>query len=52
MLKRRLDAAEIFLSENEDVICIVSGGKGDDEKISEAQAMKIILWKMVLSLTV
>lgn len=30
----------IFLSENEDVICIVSGGKGDDEKISEAQAMK------------
>lgn len=40
MLKRRLDAAEIFLSENEDVICIVSGGKGDDEKISEAQAMK------------
>lgn len=40
MLKRRLDAAEIFLTENEDVICIVSGGKGDDEKISEAQAMK------------
>lgn len=40
MLKRRLDAAKIFLSENDDVICIVSGGKGDDEKISEAQAMK------------
>lgn len=40
MLKRRLDAAEIFLSENEEVICIVSGGKGDDEKISEARAMK------------
>lgn len=40
MLKRRLDAAKVFLSENDDVICIVSGGKGDDEKISEAQAMK------------
>lgn len=43
MLKRRLDAAKIFLSENDDVICIVTGGKGDDEIISEAQAMKSYL---------
>ena len=40
MLKRRLDSAVIYLNENEDVVCIVSGGKGEDEKISEAQAMK------------
>lgn len=43
MLRRRLDSAEKYLKENEDVICIVSGGKGDDEEISEAQAMKIYL---------
>ncbi len=40
MLARRLDGAYKFLSENEDIICVVSGGKGDDEKISEALAMK------------
>lgn len=43
MLRRRLDSAVDYLNENEDVICIVSGGKGSDEKISEAQAMKIYL---------
>lgn len=40
MLARRLDSAYEFLNENENVICVVSGGKGDDEKISEASAMK------------
>ncbi|MGN0613944.1 MAG: YdcF family protein [Porcipelethomonas sp.] len=40
MLARRLDSAFDFLIDNEDAICIVSGGKGDDEKISEALAMK------------
>ncbi len=39
MLRNRLDAAYGYLTENPDVICIVSGGKGDDEHISEAQAM-------------
>lgn len=39
MLKRRLDAAYEYLSENEDIIVIVSGGKGDDEEISEAECM-------------
>ena len=40
MLKRRLDAAFEYLSENDNVNVIVSGGKGSDEKISEAQCMK------------
>lgn len=43
MLRRRLDAAVSYLKENEEVICVVSGGKGDDEKISEAQAMRVYL---------
>lgn len=45
MLKRRLDSAADYLKKNESVICIVSGGKGIDEKISEADAMKIYLSK-------
>lgn len=28
------------MNDNPDTLCIVSGGKGDDEKISEALAMK------------
>ncbi len=40
MLKRRLDAAYDYLSENSSVKVIVSGGQGDDEVISEAQCMK------------
>jgi uncharacterized SAM-binding protein YcdF (DUF218 family) len=40
MLKRRLDTAYKYLAENPDVIAIVSGGKGDDEQISEAQCMR------------
>ena len=40
MLARRLDSAYDFLKENDDVICIVSGGQGNDEKITEALAMK------------
>ena len=40
MLRRRLDAAIMAMNDNPDTLCIVSGGKGDDEKISEALAMK------------
>ncbi len=40
MLKSRLDAAYDYLSENETVNVVVSGGQGDDEMISEAQCMK------------
>ncbi|MBD5116329.1 MAG: YdcF family protein [Ruminococcaceae bacterium] len=43
MLGRRIDAAYNYLSENKAVICIVSGGQGEDEPISEGEAMKIAL---------
>lgn len=39
MLKFRLDKAYDYLSENKDAVCIVSGGQGDDEIISEAECM-------------
>ena len=39
MLKDRIDAAYAYLVAHEDVICIVSGGKGDAENLSEAQCM-------------
>lgn len=40
MLSRRLKAAYGYLTEHEDVKAVVSGGKGDDEDISEARCMK------------
>ncbi|MBO6141724.1 MAG: YdcF family protein [Ruminococcus sp.] len=40
MLKYRLDRAYDYLCENEDAICIVSGGKGSDEDYTEAEIMK------------
>ena len=39
MLKRRLDAACIYLKENPDVFVVVSGGQGNDECVSEARCM-------------
>ena len=39
MLTERLTAAEAFLNENENSVCILSGGKGADEQISEALCM-------------
>ena len=39
MLRRRLEAAYEYLSENDDIKCIVSGGQGPDERISEAECM-------------
>ena len=38
-LKRRLDIAYKLLKDNKDIYCIVSGGKGSDELISEADCM-------------
>lgn len=38
-LKRRLDSAYLFLEKNKNIICVVSGGKGSDELISEAECM-------------
>lgn len=39
MLKERLEAAYEFLCENPEVVCILSGGKGNGEDISEAECM-------------
>ncbi len=38
-LKRRLDKGLRYLQENPETLCIVSGGKGRGEDISEAEAM-------------
>lgn len=40
MLDKRIEAAYEYLSENSDVICIASGGRGDDEPISEAECIR------------
>lgn len=40
MLWRRLTAAESYLKQHPDIPVIVSGGKGSDEIMSEAQCMK------------
>ena len=39
MLADRISAAYTYLSAHEDVICVVSGGKGDETNLSEAQCM-------------
>ena len=39
MLKQRLDAAVVYLNTYPDAICIVTGGKGDQVNLSEAQCM-------------
>ena len=39
MLKDRIQATAEYLQANPHVTCIVSGGKGDNENISEAQCM-------------
>lgn len=39
MLSARIDAAYDYLTEHPDVKCIVSGGKGDGENLSEGQCM-------------
>ncbi len=49
MLKRRLDAAYDYLSQHENVCVVVSGGKGDDEAVSEAQCMKEYLAELGIS---
>ena len=39
MLTERLRAAKAYMEEHGDAVCILSGGKGDDEEISEALCM-------------
>lgn len=40
MLTRRLEAAQEYLTENPEVLCVVTGGQGAGEDIPEGQAMK------------
>ena len=42
-LQKRLDKAFEYSQENKNAVIIVSGGQGDDEMITEAQAMKTYL---------
>ncbi len=46
MLKERINAAYSYLSEHPNAKCVVSGGKGANEEISEAQCMYNELAKM------
>ena len=46
MLSDRIRAAHQYLSDHPNTICIVSGGKGDDLNLSEAQCMYNELVKM------
>lgn len=39
ILQQRIDAAEKYLNENSNAYAVLSGGKGDDEPVSEAQSM-------------
>jgi len=45
-LSQRIWAAADYLTRNPDCICIASGGKGDDEGISEAECIKENLVKL------
>lgn len=45
MLMERLDAAYEYLKENEEAICILSGGQGEGEDITEAECMYRYLTK-------
>ena len=38
-LRQRLNAAEAFLNERPDAVCVLSGGQGEDEEIPEADCM-------------
>lgn len=39
MLRGRMDAAVDYLQKHPDLYCVLSGGKGENEKISEAECM-------------
>lgn len=40
MLQRRIDAAYAYLKDNPDALCIASGGRGENEIMSEAACIK------------
>lgn len=43
MLSERINAAKEFLTNNPDANCVLSGGQGEDEEISEAECMFNVL---------
>lgn len=45
VLQKRLDRACAYLLENPDTVCIVSGGQGSNEPVTEAQGMRDYLVK-------
>ena len=45
VLKYRLDRAVVYLKENPDTVCIVSGGQGHNEPFPEAEGMAEYLWE-------
>lgn len=49
MLRQRIMAAYRFLDKNPSAMCIVSGGQGSDELISEAESMKRVLVEQGIS---
>ena len=49
MLKERLDTAAAYLEANPDADCIVTGGQGSDEAVSEAECMYQYLLKKGIS---
>lgn len=49
MLRQRIMAACRFLEKNPSAMCIVSGGQGSDELISEAESMKRVLVEQGIS---
>ncbi|MCM1023739.1 MAG: YdcF family protein [Prevotella sp.] len=49
MLRQRIMAAYGFLEKNPSAVCIVSGGQGADELISEAESMKRVLVEQGIS---
>lgn len=49
MLRQRIMAAYRFLEKNPSAMCIVSGGQGADELISEAESMKRVLVEQGIS---
>ena len=38
-MRQRLNAAQRFLNEHPDAVCVLSGGQGEDEEIAEADCM-------------
>lgn len=49
MLMARINAAYDYLVNNPEAVCIVTGGKGDDENLSEAECMYNILTERGIS---